>query len=78
MFFLAGERVGDCAALVGFRAGISFNGDSGIAGFRMDFGTAMTVYRDCVVSSHFLLQACAPDIILRDTRLPFDDYQHPL
>jgi len=43
MFFLAGERVGDGAALVGFRAGISFNGDSGIAGFKIDFGAATTI-----------------------------------
>ena len=43
IFFLAGERVGDWAALVGLRAGISLSGESGIAGFRIDFGAGTTI-----------------------------------
>lgn len=51
IFFLAGERVGDCAALVGLRAGISLSGDNGIAGFRIDFGAATAVYK-VKISAH--------------------------
>lgn len=47
MLFLVGERVGDGACVV-LRTGISFSGDNGIAGFRIDLGAATALYMDSV------------------------------
>lgn len=43
MLFLVGDRDGDRVAFVILRAGISLRGESGMTGFRMDFGGAATL-----------------------------------